>query len=270
MKKTRNSILVFCASVIFGCASGGGLVRVDPVMNVNIPESRKKVISVSKFEDRSIGTKMYAPWKQGIPDMIMESFGAIPYYRVISREYMVKKVIREHEFQLLGATDQDSVVRLGRLLNAQYIVVGSFSVFRETLLINAKLMSVESGEIVVQASKQGRLNNFYTLQNEIAIHITERMNLAMNETEKKALMQRHDTRIVRASLANYRGEEKLEKIQVLEKKAKSEKKEEIKKEVKKIREEAKKDFRKAINYDSEYEKAKKNLSKLVLAVPMTL
>lgn len=270
MKKMMIVFMTLCVTIFAGCATGGNTVKINPVMNINIPDSQKRVISVSRFEDRSIGTKDYAPWQQGIPDMIMESLGAIPYYKVISREYIVKKVLKEQEFQLLGATDQKGVVELGRLLNAQYIVVGSFSVFRETLQINAKVMSIESGEIMVQTSKQGKLDGFYTLQNDIAITITEGMNLAMNDTAKKTLLERHDTKVVEASLANYRGEEKLEKVQVLEQKAKIEKKDELVKEVKKIKEEAKEDFKKALDYDSEYEKAKKNLSRMALAVPMTL
>jgi hypothetical protein len=41
-------------------------------------------------------------------------------------------------------------------------------------------------------------------------------------------------------------------------------------EVKKKQEEARKDFKKAVEIDSNYEKAKKNLSKLGLGMPMTL
>lgn len=270
MKKIFAFNMIIALILILGCGSSGRTVRVDPVMDIDIPESQQKVISVSKFVDRSIKTKDFAPWEQGIPEMIMDALGAIPYYKVISRDYTVKKILDEQSFQLIGATDQDSVVELGKLLNAQFIVLGSFSVFHNTIQINAKVVSVETGQLIVQASKVGSLNNFYVLQNSIAIKITEGMNFRLNRNAKNKLMKRYDTRIVAASLANYSGQKKLEEIQILEKRAKVEKRDELKKKAKNIKEEAKQDFKKALNHDTKYEKARKNLSKLSLAIPMTL
>jgi TolB-like protein len=270
MKKIMKNCLFLPLALIIACATGDSSRKNSPVMKIDVPESQKKVVSISKFDDRSIGTKEYSPWQQGIPDMVMEALGAIPYYKIISREYMMEKVLKEQEFQLVGVTDQKSVVELGKLLNAQFTVIGSFSVFKDSLAINAKVLSIESGEIIAQTSKRGKVDEFYILQNEIAIGITDGMNLAMDEAARKALLARHDTKVVEASLANYRGEEKLEKIQILEEKVKTEKNAQLAQEVKAIKEEAKQDFKKALDYDSAYEKAKKNLSKLSLAIPMTL
>jgi TolB-like protein len=261
----RRCVLSIITIAVFlvSCSSGSNTVQTGNVMGLNIPDSEKKVISVMKFEDRSIGTEMYRPWRMGIPDMVMESLGSIPYYKVISREYMTKQVLHEQEFQLLGATDPGSAVKLGKLLNARYIVVGSYQVFKNTLQINAKVMSVQTGEIILQSSCRGTLDAFYNLQNEIAIKITDSMKLAISPEAKKKLRKKYDTKVVKASLANYSGEVKVEEMAVLEKKGK-------KQEVKKVKEEAKKDFKKALQYDSDYEKARKNLSRLALGVPMTL
>jgi hypothetical protein len=49
---------------------------------------------------------------------------------------------------------------MGNLLNAQLIVVGSYTVFRDTLQINAKVLSVETGEIIEQTSIAGRIDKF--------------------------------------------------------------------------------------------------------------
>jgi TolB-like protein len=232
-------------------------------MDFEVPEEEKKVVSVYKFEDRSIGTTKFKPWQTGIPDMIMQSLSAIPYFKVMSRQYIQEQVLSEQQFQLFGHTDEKSAVELGRLLNADYIITGAFSVFEETLQVNARCISVESGEIVGQAQAHGELGNFYTLQNRVAVQITENMNLFVSEDAEEMLAERTETTVIEASLANYEGEEKMEEIAVLEKKGEKEKVEEVK-------EEAKKDFERALDYDKDYEKAKRNLSKLALAIPMTL
>ena len=169
--------------------------------------SKKTVISVIKFEDRSIGTKEYEPWRMGIPDMIMESLAVVPSFKVVSRDYLIKSVLKEQEFQLLGATDPASAVKLGNLLNASYIIAGSFSVFKNTLYINAKVLSVETGEVRYQASARGLVDSFYELQNRIALDITKGLNLTLTEEEKQRVLERYETKVVNASLANYNGED---------------------------------------------------------------
>lgn len=260
MKKGMRIAAGLVLGVFISCATGQSGAR--SVVDVKVPDSKKRVISVMKFEDRSVRTKEFAPWSMGIPDMIMESLGTIPYYKVISREDLVNTVMKEQEFQLLGFTDPDSAVKIGNMSNAQFIVIGSFSVFNNTLVVSTKVLSVESGQIVVQASAKDTVDNFYVCQNDIAIKITDGMNLYLSPEAQKKLLDQYDTRIVAASLENYRGEEKLETAAILKKKGDKEK-------AKELRDQAKEDFKKALDHDKSYEKAKKNL-KLVLGVPMTL
>ena len=264
--KIRQKFLIITVIALLGCETGSRSVKVASVIDVDVPEGKKKVISVIKFEDRSIQTKDFSSWTMGIPEMIMQTLGAIPYYKVISREYLVNHVIKEQEFQLLGATDPASAVKLGNLMNAQYIVVGSYQVFKDKLMITAKVISVGTGQIIIQSSVTGLLDEFYKQQNELAIQITQGMNLYLSPDAKKKLMdqyEKQETKIVEASLNNYKGEEKLEEIAVLKEKGEKEK-------VKEKTIEAKQDFKKAISIDSGYQKAKKNLSKLILGAPMTL
>lgn len=263
MKGLLRYVSILCIGFLVTCATDGGTTRSAAVVDVKVPDSKKKVISVMKFEDRSVKTKDFAPWTMGIPDMIMESLGAIPYFKVVSREHLVNTVMKEQEFQLLGFTDPDSAVKVGNMANAQFIVVGSFSVFNGTLIVNTKVLSVESGQIVVQASARDTVENFYVCENDIAIKIANGMNLYLSPDAQKRLLDQYDTKVVTASLENYRGEEKLETAVVLKKKGDKEK-------AKELTESAKRDFKKALDHDAGYEKAKKNLSKLVLGAPMML
>ncbi len=261
-KRKTLPLALFFLTVQFFLPPSPSSIKAEKIL-----EEGKTIISVVKFEDRSIGTKDYAPWRMGIPDMIMESLGVVPSFKVISREYLITRVLKEQEFQLLGATDPASAVKLGNLLNARYMVVGSFSVFKNTLHINAKVLSVETGELKYQASTRGSLDGFYELQNEIALDLTKGLRLSLNDDTRQKVLSRVDTRVVRASLANYRGEEKVEKITVLES---IKKEKDTKQKIKVLKTEAKESFKEAIELDKDYKKAKENLGKLGLGVPMTL
>lgn len=261
---------LFLSAVIYGIMVGCAgypvdkqTISADPVMDVEVPDELKKIISVNKFEDRSINTTQFNPWKMGIPDMVMQSLSAMPYFKVISREYMQQQVLEEQQFQLLGLTDDATAVEIGKLLNADYIISGAFSVYEVTLQVNARCISVETGEIVSQVQSSGELRSFYVLQNQVAVEIAENMNLYVSDEARENLNQRADTRVIEASLSNYQGEEKLETLALLESQGQRQKIEEMK-------EAAREDFERALSYDSDYEKAKRNLSKLALSIPMTL
>lgn len=257
---------VIISSMIFGCAgypSDEKTLSTDSVIDVEVPDELKKVISVHKFEDRSINTTQYNPWKMGIPDMVMQALSAMPYFKVISRQYIQQQVIGEQQFQLLGMTDDATAVEIGRLLNADYIISGAFSVFEETLQVNARCISIETGEIVSQVQSSGELRSFYVLQNQVAVEIAENMNLYVGDEARENLNQRSDTKVIEASLSNYEGEEKLETLALLESQGQRQK-------IKEVKEAAREDFERALSYDSDYEKAKRNLSKLALSIPMTL
>jgi TolB-like protein len=260
-------LLAFSLNILLGCTGvpqgSEKELTSDPVMDVEVPEDLKKVISVRNFEDRSIGTSKFNPWKMGIPDMVMESLSTIPYFKVVSREYMQTQVLDEQEFQLLGLTDDSTAVEIGKILNADYIVTGAFSVFEETLQVNATCISVKTGEVVSQAQSRGELRSFYVVQNQVAVQIAENMNLYISEDARESLLARAETTVLEASLANYAGEAKLEEIAVIEKTGN-------RKRVEEVKESAKEDFERALSYDKTYEKAKRNLAKLVLAIPMTL
>jgi TolB-like protein len=261
MKKLLWLVLV---AGILGCVTeSSAVVENESVVDVTVAEEDRLVVSVTRFEDRSVGTEEYRPWELGIPDVVMEALGSLPYYRVISREHMMKTILAEQELQLSGVTDAQTATRIGRLLNAEYILVGSFQVFQNQLQVGAKVLSVETGEIVTQAKTQGALEQFFSVQNEIAIRITQAFSLDLPEAAQAKLRQRVETTVVEASLANYRGEDLLEQVQVLESQRKG-------KQAEALREKAKADFEQALSLDSEYQKARDNLAALALAVPLTL
>jgi TolB-like protein len=71
-------------------------------------------------------------------------------FKVLERE-MLDKVIEEQKFQLSGCNADQCLVELGQIANVQQIVGGSISKVGEVFTITARLISVESGEVVESA-----------------------------------------------------------------------------------------------------------------------
>jgi uncharacterized protein (TIGR02145 family) len=72
-------------------------------------------------------------------------------FTVLERE-MLDKIIEEQKFQLSGCNSDVCLVELGQIANVQQIVGGSISKVGYIYTITARLISVQSGEVVESAS----------------------------------------------------------------------------------------------------------------------
>lgn len=264
--KARNLIILTAhlgIAAMLMCGGDPGYLRTEPVLDVNVPESEKKVISVLSFEDRTVDTRKFRAWGRGMPEQIMARLSSIPYFSIVARDNLLKKLLDEQALQMTGITDQGSTVKIGKMLNARYMVTGSFQILGALMQITALVLDVETSRVVHTATVHGEYLRFFELQNEIAIRIAEGLKVKLNPRARQRIMTMYDTKVVEASLANYEGEEKLEKIAILKHQKKA-------REVKALNESAKKSFKEALEYDAKYERAKQNLMKLAHAVPMTL
>jgi len=68
----------------------------------------------------------------------------------------MEKVLAEHAFQQTGCTSDECAVKLGRLLNMQRMVVGSFGKLLSSYLVTVQVVNVETGAIIFSETVKGR------------------------------------------------------------------------------------------------------------------
>jgi len=74
---------------------------------------------------------------------------------VVERQQM-ERVLAEQSLQQTGCTTESCAVKLGRLLNVQRMIVGSFGKFLGVYVINVRVVSVESGAVVWAGQARGK------------------------------------------------------------------------------------------------------------------
>lgn len=79
-------------------------------------------------------------------DFIRSALVGLDRFKIISRENM-EIILAEQGFQSTGCTDQECAVKMGALLNAKKIVIGSLSKLEDVYYININLVEVDTGEI---------------------------------------------------------------------------------------------------------------------------
>jgi HEAT repeat protein len=73
---------------------------------------------------------------------------------VVERAEM-ERVLAEHAFQRTGCTSEDCAIKLGRLLNVNRMVLGSFGKFIKSYVMNVRVVDVETGRVVYSAMAKG-------------------------------------------------------------------------------------------------------------------
>jgi hypothetical protein len=74
---------------------------------------------------------------------------------VVERKNM-EKILAEAAFQQSGCTNQECAVRLGKLLNANVIVVGGLGVLFGSHVINIRAVDVETGKVFYSDTARGK------------------------------------------------------------------------------------------------------------------
>jgi len=91
----------------------------------------------------------------GVADVLRAEIAKTKAFRLIERS-RVDKVTEEQALQQTGATDSEKAVKLGKMLNVERMVVGSFGRLDGFYVLTIQAVDVESGEVVHGDSLRGR------------------------------------------------------------------------------------------------------------------
>jgi TolB-like protein len=109
----------------------------------------------------------YAHLEVGISEAFTASFVRSKRFRVVERNQL-EKVRAELQLNRSEFVDQATAQRIGRLVGAQYLLFGSFQAPGGVVRINARLIRVETGEIVHVDSMTGNASSALSMPDTLA------------------------------------------------------------------------------------------------------
>jgi TolB-like protein len=83
-----------------------------------------------------------------ISDLIRSSLVKSGKYSVIEKGSM-DKILAEQAFQKTGCADEGCAVKLGKVMNAKKVMIGSYGILENTRIINARIVNVETSRIEI-------------------------------------------------------------------------------------------------------------------------
>ena len=171
--KSLIPLILVVSLCIFGCGAKN---------YSNISKEEKITIGVLYFE-RNSDMKELEPYRAGLTDMFITKFKELmPEMNVIERTKL-DNIMAEHQLTEMGAIDPDTAQKIGRLLGAQTLYYGSFTTFGKEMCLDARLVRVETGEILVAGNNRCGITdkNVFDTVDKVAKLVTTRMKANYKE-----------------------------------------------------------------------------------------
>src|SRR5213593_4094647 len=138
--------------------------------------------------------------QKGIAGMLISELAANPAARVVEREE-IEKLLAEQSLGAGGRVDPQTAAKIGKLVGARYVITGTFIDFYGDFRVDARLVNVETSEIVKVEKDQAQRDHLFQIIQNVAARLMKDANLP--PLPKQASDQRLSRQIPTEALTYY-------------------------------------------------------------------
>lgn len=148
---------------------------------VERPDPGMKTIAIIDFKNRSIDKKeQYDPMERGFADLTINRLSNSINLKVVEREriqWILDEIKLQDQYNMEGA------VRMGKQLGVQTVLMGSFIIVKNEIWLGARLVKVETSEILFTDEIKGKLDDFFELVDGLCNKIAEKIDVVLKKQE---------------------------------------------------------------------------------------
>ncbi len=153
MKRTP---IILAAVLVVACAAPRPAPRSDSRKDRTIELNKKKGDTVAVLPlQNSTGQSSYDNLGAVLAEVITAKFSEVEGIRLVEREKL-EALLGEMRLGASGAIDARTAVRIGNLLGAQVITVGTFTKIGRAFRLSIRLIRTETGVIIRSVSKRAK------------------------------------------------------------------------------------------------------------------
>jgi TolB-like protein len=139
------------------------------------------------FENRT-GRADYDVLRKGLADMIVSDLAIWDGVTVVERERL-EAVLAELKLQQTRAFDRAGRQKIGRLLGARFVLVGTLNLAGPTLALDAQLVEVQSGAVRAAARASGPSDRVFDLEQELVSRLSSAIDLKVRDPARRRLVK---------------------------------------------------------------------------------
>ena len=114
--------------------------------------------------------------QKGIAGMLISELAANPAARVVEREE-IEKLLAEQNLGTSGKVAPETAAKIGKLVGARYVITGSFIDFYGDFRLDARLVNVETSEIIKVESDRKQRDHLFDIIRTVGARLMKDANL---------------------------------------------------------------------------------------------
>jgi len=146
------------------------------------------------------GKEDFDALERGIAGMMISELSQNPAARVVERQD-IQRLVDEQNLGAQGRVDPQTASKLGKLVGARYMVMGTFVDFYGDFRVDVRLINTETGEVVKTESERMQRDHMFDIIRNIAARLMKDANLPA--LQRQASEQRMGRQIPTEALTYY-------------------------------------------------------------------
>ena len=142
-------------------------------------------VAVLEFQNTS-NSPEYQSLERALREMLTTDLSRVREIRIVERARL-SDLIAEMKLAQGGFVDPDTAAKLGKGVGARAVLVGSVFVRGGQMRIDARLVHVSSGKILLTEEMSGRADDFFSLEKKLANAVTNSLGITLTQLEKLEL-----------------------------------------------------------------------------------
>ncbi len=127
-----------------------------------------------------------SPLGAGLQAMLTTDLGQVAAFVLLERA-RINDILAEQKLQQSGLVDKETAVKIGALLGASHLLIGTFTVHGGRMRLDAGLLAVATNEYVLQEKIEGAETAFFELEGALVKKIVTSVSVRLNRKERAEL-----------------------------------------------------------------------------------
>ena len=159
-------------------------------LSINPQQAKKITLAVLYFDNNSIADKeKMEPLGKGMASMLITELTKVKAFRVVERERL-NDVLAELKLSQTGVIEQSTAQKIGKLLGAQTLLLGSFmNSFGSKIRVDLRIVETETGLTLKAEEVTGDVEDLFDIVRDLAVKVTDKFEVKLSSDEKNDLEQ---------------------------------------------------------------------------------
>jgi curli biogenesis system outer membrane secretion channel CsgG len=125
-------------------------------------------------------------WGKALANFMIADLGASQNLRMIDRAHLAQ-ILREQRLSMTNLSDDTARLRIGKIIGAKYFIFGSYIVVGDQAALTARMVAVETGQIVESDSVSGKPDDLPMLSMQLAVKFLRPLDQVVADREAHSM-----------------------------------------------------------------------------------